>query len=79
MKLGRPAGRKELQMVRVQRAVVKASLVLTQSAEMLLQSTTRATGPDLGKLLTINTDALALFGRAIREISLRRQQASDRD
>ena len=75
MKLARSARRKDLQMVSVQRAVVKASLALTQSAEMLLQPTIRATGPDLGKLLTINTYALALLGHATREISLRRQQA----
>ena len=75
MKLGCPARRKVLKMVSVERADVKASLTLTQSAEMLLQPTTRSTCPDLGKLLTINTDALALLGHATREISLRRQQA----
>ena len=75
MKLGRPARRQDLQMVSVQRAVVKASLALTQSADMLLKPTTSATGPDLGKLLTINTDALALLGHATHEMLLRRRQA----
>ncbi|CAB3987997.1 Hypothetical predicted protein [Paramuricea clavata] len=64
MKLNRPASRQDLNMASIQRAIVKAGTALTQLAEILLTTPSGTTGPDLGKLLTMNADAVALLGHA---------------
>ncbi|CAB4038826.1 Hypothetical predicted protein, partial [Paramuricea clavata] len=75
MKLNRPASRQDLHMASIQRAIVKAGTALTQLAEILLTTPSGTTGPDLGKLLTMNADAVALLGHATHQLSMHRRQA----
>jgi flagellar motor protein MotB len=72
MKLNRPASRQDLHMASIQRAIVKAG---TQLAEILLTTPSGPTGPDLGKLLTMNADAVTLLGHATHQLSMHRRQA----
>ena len=75
MKLNRPASRQDLHMASIQRAIVKAGTALTQLAEILLTTPSGTTGPDLGKLLTMSADAVALLGHATHQLSMHRRQA----
>ena len=75
MKLNRPATRQDLQMANIQRAIVKACTALTQLAEILLTTSSDTAGLDLGKLVTMNADALALLGHATHQLSMHRRQA----
>ena len=75
MKLNRPASRQDLHMASIQRAIVKAGTSLTQLAEILLTTPSGTTGPDLGKLLTMSADAVALLGHATHQLSMHRRQA----
>ena len=60
------------QMANIQRAIVKACTALTQLAEILLITPSDTAGSDLGKLLTMNADALALLGHATHQLSMHR-------
>ncbi|CAB4002891.1 Hypothetical predicted protein, partial [Paramuricea clavata] len=62
-------------MASIQRAIIKAGTALTQLAEILLTTPPGTTGPDLGKLLTMNADAVALLGHATNQLSMHRRQA----
>ncbi|XP_028404120.1 uncharacterized protein LOC114526805 [Dendronephthya gigantea] len=76
MKLNRSATRQDLQVASIQRVIVKAGTALTQLAEILLTKPASGTsGPDIGKLLTMNADALALLGHATHQLSMHRRQA----
>ena len=75
MKLNRPATRQDLQIEGIQRAIVKAGTALTQLAEIMLTKNSDSKGPDIGKMLTLNTDALALLGHATHQLSMYRRQA----
>ena len=59
-------------MASIQRAIVKAG---TQLAEILLTTPSGPTGPDLGKLLTMNADAVTLLGHATHQLSMHQRQA----
>ncbi len=78
MKLHRTATRQDLQTVSIQRAIVKAGTALTQLAEILLTTSSGTDGPDIGKVLTMNGDALALFGHATHQLSVHRRQLLNR-
>ena len=75
MKLNRPATRQDLQIAGIQRAIVKAGTALTQLVEIMLTKNSDSKGPDIGNMLTLNTDALALLGHATDQLSMHRRQA----
>lgn len=75
IKLNRTASRQDLQIVSIQRALVKASTALANSAELLLKSNSGTSDLNTGNLLAINTDALALLGHATRQLSMHCRQA----
>ena len=55
-------------MASIQRAIVKAGTALTQLAEILLTAPSGTTGPDLGKLSTMNAHAVAQLGHATHQL-----------
>ena len=75
IKLNRTASRQDLQIVSIQRALVKASTALANSAELLLKSNSGTSDLNTGNLLAINTDAPALLGHATRQLSMHCRQA----
>ena len=56
-------------------SICSACTALTQLAEILLTTPADTASLDLGKLVTMNADALALLGHATHQLSMHRRQA----
>ena len=56
-----------------QKALIKMGAILAKSTELLLQSENKLSDTDL--LITMNTDALALLGHTMSDLSQRRRDA----
>ena len=73
-KLDNKTKHNDLRATSTQKILAKVGSILTFTTDKLLQMR-NATSPDVDQLITMNTDALALLGHTMCELSMRRRDA----
>ena len=74
-KIDQKARQQDLRVSTIQKFIAKVGSILAMATDSLLKMRNDTSVPDIDQLVTMNTDALALLGHTMCELSIRRREA----